>query len=102
MVSFSDTETPSEIFEEFLEMTKDSDILMDPSGQRIKHWVPANVFPFFLRKSSYYYLAGLSPVAVNRGSSSYSVMDSHCGGFSCCRALALGCPGFCSCGAWAQ
>jgi len=27
---------------------------------------------------------------------------SHCGGFSCCRAWALGCVGFSRCSAWAQ
>ena len=30
--------------------------------------------------------------------SSCSVQASHCGGFSCCRAQALGHTGFCSCG----
>ena len=33
--------------------------------------------------------------------SSCSVQASHCGGFSCCRAQALGHSGFCSCGTWA-
>ena len=36
MVSFFDTETPTEMSEEFLEMTKDSDIPMDPSDQTIE------------------------------------------------------------------
>ena len=73
MVSFADMKTPIEILEEFLETTKDSDILMDPSGHRIKHWVLANVFSFFLRKSNYYYLA---------------VLDLHCRAWafsSCCK-----------------
>ena len=33
--------------------------------------------------------------------SSCGVLASHCGGFSCCRARALGCLGFSSCGTWA-
>ena len=33
--------------------------------------------------------------------SSCDVQDSPCGGFSCCRAWAVGCPGFSSCGFWA-
>ena len=34
--------------------------------------------------------------------SSCSVWAAHCGSFSCCKALALGCTGFSSCGIWAQ
>ena len=30
--------------------------------------------------------------------SSFSTLASHCGGFSCCRAHALGCTGFRGCG----
>ena len=33
--------------------------------------------------------------------SSCDVQDSHCSGFSCCRAWAVGRPGFSSCGSWA-
>ena len=33
--------------------------------------------------------------------SSYGVEASHCSGFSCCRAWALGLMGFSSCNAWA-
>ena len=33
---------------------------------------------------------GLSPVAASRGYSSLHAYASHCGGFSCCRAWALG------------
>ena len=34
--------------------------------------------------------------------SSYSPRASHWRGFSCCRALALGCTGFSGCSIWAQ
>ena len=34
--------------------------------------------------------------------SSYGVQASHCNGFSCCRAQALGRTGFSSCDTWAQ
>ena len=34
--------------------------------------------------------------------SSCCVQASHCSGFFCCRARALGCVGFSSCGTWAQ
>ena len=33
---------------------------------------------------------------------SCNVWASHCGGFSCCGAGALGHVGFCTCGTWAQ
>ena len=32
--------------------------------------------------------------------SSWGAQASHCGGFSCCRAWALGHAGFSSCGSW--
>ena len=43
-----------------------------------------------------------SLVAESGGYSHCTVWASLCGGFSCCRALALGHMGFSSCGAWAQ
>ena len=46
--------------------------------------------------------AGFSLVAVSRGLlSGCGAGASHCGGFSCCRACALGCLGFRSCSFWA-
>ena len=47
-------------------------------------------------------VGGLSLVAASRGYHLVSLWASHCSGFSCCRAQALGCTGFSSYGTWAQ
>ena len=47
--------------------------------------------------------AGFSLVEVSRGYSLLGLHEaSHCGGFSCCGAQALGCESFSSCSLWAQ
>ena len=45
---------------------------------------------------------GLSLVVVSGGDSGCGVRASHCRGFSCCTAWALGRTGFSSCATWAQ
>ena len=60
---------------------------------------------FFLFIVSWVFVAAqhfFSLVAVNRGYSLVGAWVSHCGGFSRCRAQALGHANFSSCGMWAQ
>ena len=45
-------------------------------------------------------LRGLSLVVLAGATPLHSVLVSHCGGFCCCGARALGCVGFSSCGSW--
>ena len=47
-------------------------------------------------------LVRLFLVAASGGSSSWQCRAARCGGFSCCRAEALGHVGFSGCSAWAQ
>ena len=67
-----------------------------PSGGRKYHIRWPNLI-----KGIYFWLCwvfviahGLSLVAVSRAYSSCGAWASHCGGFACCRAQALGCQGF--------
>ena len=47
-------------------------------------------------------LAGFSPVVGSRGHYLAVVHGSHCSGFFCCGARALGCAGLGNCSTWVQ
>ena len=64
------------------------------SGQR------SNFIYLFLAVLSLHCCTGFSLAAVSRVTLHCGTWASHCGGFSYCRALALGCVGFSSCSSW--
>ena len=57
---------------------------------------------FILAMLGLHCCVGFSLGRASRGYSSCGMQASHCGGFSCCRAQALGHVGFSNCDTWAQ
>ena len=77
-----------------------------PQPLVLEQWIDGLFILFF--KYIYLFLAALGLSCRARAFSSYGVWASHCGGFSCCGARALGARasvvvarGLSSCGLWA-
>ena len=78
-----------------------------PVAQLEMRLLPSFLF-YFLNQLAYFWLCWvfvavcrLSLVAASRAYSSFGAQASHCSGFFCCGARALGHTGFSSCGSWA-